>query len=261
MKAINKTIIVALIVGGFILLGCSNPASFDPKPGTPLPTEFTVPDFSGVEDGTLLSELGYEVVSSDTPGGNPLDVPGFVVNGEVIESDSDDLAGWFDFATPEFEIDRNENGGVIVEWEVRYPESIPSGNSERAKFYLRLTDSEGTNLYRFLFKPYVGADQTNFNLELAKDSTDPETSLQQVRSRDIDPSYTPTGPSAPWINFKFKLEASGEITLLIDDVVFMSGVTDSNHSLFSKVKFTYRTTNDAKNYTIQIRNLSVLPLE
>ena len=51
------------------------------------------------------------------------------------------------------------------------------------------------------------------------------------------------------------------MTLFIDDVVFMAGLSDSSHFLFSKVRFTYRTTADAKNYTIQIRNLSVMPLE
>ena len=258
MKVITKVIITILILGGFLLAGCSNPASYGPDSEEPLPTEFLSSDFSGVADGTDLSELGYEVVSKDNSG-DPLDVPGFVVNAGVIESDSDDLAGWFDFTTPEFEISRNEDGGVLVEWEVRYPESIPSGDHERAKFYLRLTDTAGANLYRFLFKPYLGAAQSAFNLELAKD--DPETSLQQVRSRDIDSSYTPTGASAPWINFKLKLETSGDVTMLIDDVVFMTGLTDSSHALFSKVKLTYRTTADAKNYTIQIRNLSVLPLE
>jgi len=61
--------------------------------------------------------------------------------------------------------------------------------------------------------------------------------------------------------FELKLETSGDITLLIDDVPFMTGLPDSSHSLFSKVNFTYRTTADARNYSIQIRNLSVMPLE
>jgi hypothetical protein len=133
MNAITKITIVALIIGAIVLIGCSNPSSFDPKGGTqsdPLPTEFTEPDFGTVSDGTALEDLGYEVVAADNSG-NPLTVPAFVVNGGVIESDTDDLAGWFSFTTSEFEIDRDDNGGAIVEWEVRYPETVAAGDHER----------------------------------------------------------------------------------------------------------------------------------
>lgn len=55
-------------------------------------------DIGTVSDGTALEDLGYEVVAADNSG-NPLAVPAFVVN-----------------------------GGVIVEWEVRYPETVAAGD-------------------------------------------------------------------------------------------------------------------------------------
>lgn len=145
---------------------------------------------------------------------------------------------------------------MIAEWDVRYPEIVAAGDQERSKFYLKLTDAAGEVLYRFLFKPYLSPAQAAFNLELASGPS--EASLLQVRSRDVDPSFTPTGSSAPWINFKLELYDTGEIKLRIDDIEFMS-TTDDDYQVFEGVTFTYRTTADAKNYTIQIRNMSVLP--
>ena len=215
------------------------------------PSSFPATNFEGVPDGTPLADFGYQV--DDNGGGSPA----FEVSGEVIASSTGGLGGFFDFTTPLFAIDRAENGGVIAEWDVRYPETVPAGDQERSKFYVRLTDPDGGVLYQFLYKPFLSNAQAAFNLELAEGPT--ETSILQVRSRDIDTSFTPTGPTAPWINFKFELRDNGDIKLFIDDTEFMS-VSDDTYTEFNRVTFTYRTDNDPQNYPIEVRNLSVLPL-
>ncbi|MEM8608296.1 MAG: Ig-like domain-containing protein [Myxococcota bacterium] len=215
------------------------------------PSSFPATDFGDAPDGTPLADFGYEV--DDNGGGSPA----FDVSGGVIASSTDGLGGFFDFTTPLFAIDRDDDGGVIAEWDVRYPETVPGGDQERSKFYVRLTDASGSILYQFLYKPYLSLAEANWNLEIAEGPT--ETSLLQVRSRDVDPAFTPTGPSAPWINFKFQLLDNGDIKLLIDDVEYMT-LTDETYTEFSRVTFTYRTTAEPKNYPIEVRNLSVLPL-
>ena len=82
--------------------------------------------------------------------------PAFVLVDEVIELDTGDLGGWFDFSTLAFEIDRTENGGVVTARDIRYPETASSGDHERSKSYVKLTDLDGELRYRFLFKPYDG---------------------------------------------------------------------------------------------------------
>ena len=218
--------------------------------GTSLPRSLPLQNFSNAEDGTPLVDFGYTV--GDDGSGSPA----FEIVGGVIQSETNDLAGWFDFAPPRFQIDRSEDGGVIAEWEVRYLEIVAAGDHERSKFYVKLTDATGDVLYRFLFKPYLWPAQAAFNFEPASGPS--EASLLQVRSRDVDSSFTPTGPSAPWINFKLELYDTGEIKLQIDDVEFM-GTTDDDYQVFQGVTFTYRPTADAKNYAIQVRNMSVLP--
>ena len=37
--------------------------------------------------------------------------------------------------------------------------------------------------------------------------------------------------------------------------------TDETYTVFNGVTFTYRTTADDKNYTVQVRDLSVLPID
>ena len=220
--------------------------------GQGLPPSLPATDFSKAEEGTPLEDFGYTV--ADDGGGSPA----FVLVDEVIESDTGDLAGWFDFSTPAFEIDRTEDGGVVAAWDIRYPETVASGDHERSKFYVKLTDLDGEILYRFLFKPYLSRAQGAFNLEIAAGPD--ESSLLQTRSRDVDPSSTPTGDDAPWIRFEFRLTDDGQLVLLIDDVEYMR-TTDDTYTVFNGVTFTYRTNADDKNYTIQVRDLSVLPID
>lgn len=239
--AAGSTVVTVTTVDG----GFSDTTAVTVNPPPNLPTQ----DFTGVTDGSPLEAFGYTV--DDDGSGSPA----FEIVDEAIQSETSDLAGWFDFTTPQFEIDRTQGGGVVAQWDVRYPEAIASGDHERSKFYVKLTDADGNTRYRFLYKPYLSPAQAAFNLELASGPT--ETSLQQVRSRDVDPVFTPTGAAAPWVNFKLELLDTGEVKLLIDDVEFMS-TTDTTYTVFHGVTFTYRTDADAKNYTIQLKNLSVL---
>jgi hypothetical protein len=243
--------LAAALAGALALGACTSPLSTGPGSsplgGDPVPTQLDLQDFSGLPDGTSLTDYGYTVDNNGTGS------EAFVISSGVIESDAEN--GWFNFQTPEFAVDRTDAGGVGVEWEIRYPEALGEFDRESAKFYVKLLDDADVEVYTFLYKPYLRTGETAYNLEISNAGG----SLLQVASRDIDPSFTPSGASAPWINFKWKLTSAGDIELLIDDVQFMA-VADATYSEFSQLRFTYRTGSGSKAYTIQIRNLSVLPL-
>jgi hypothetical protein len=46
-----------------------------------------------------------------------------------------------------------------------------------------------------------------------------------------------------------------------EDYGFIVGIIDTTYTLFQGLRFTYRTTADPKKYTVQLRNLSVLPID
>ena len=249
-----KHLFTSSVLLSIILTACSDPGSAgydNSTDGTSevasVPEKLTTLDLSEAADGTALSEFGF--TSGLDSGGNDA----FIINNNVIELNTEN--GWFNFTTSAFEISRNDNGGIRAEWEIKYPETIAENDRELAKFYFTLLSSSGTDTYTFLFKPYLRTGETSYNIEISNSSG----SLLQSRTRDTDTDFTSNGSSAAWINFKLELASSGEIRLLIDDVEFMN-LTDSAHTDFEKVKFTYRTGEDTRAYNIQIRNISVLPL-
>jgi hypothetical protein len=255
------TYILLLIALGMLAVSCAvgNGSAVDPgdnndgeskketEPITPPSDRLDPIDFSDAEDGSSPEDYGF-IVGSDDEG-----LPGFMIMGGVIESGGT-AGGWLALDSPDFEIHRMKNGGVVVHWEVRYVENLPARSRERSKFYVALTDIYDASLYEFEYKPFLN-DGDNREASLIVDGV--KTSANQT-------DVTPSGPSAPWLSFKMELLDTGEITVFYDydgsGWIEMLGMVDTTYELFQGVRFTYRTTAEPKNYTIQLRNLSVLPI-
>ena len=247
-----RDFLIILSATVIFLTACSNSGAGSPdgvsSSGTgSTPQQLVSEDFSGASDGTALSVFDY--ASSQKNG-----IDAFIIKNGVIELNTED--GWFNFYTSAFDIDRSENGGVKAEWEVRYPDAIAERDRELAKFYFELLDSSDISTYTLLYKPHLTLSETAFNLEL-KNSTG---TLVQTKTYVEDENFTSNGSSAEWISFKLEMKSDGTIIVSINNIEHIN-TSDASHTKLAKVKFTYRTGADARTYNVQVRNISVLPIE
>jgi hypothetical protein len=210
-------------------------------------TGFEWIDLSGAQDGDSPEDYGFVV------GKDYACQPAFVINDGVIESDGF-VGGWLNLDTPEFYIDRSENGGVVVTWEIRYIDDLPARSRERSKFYIQLRE-DGETRYKFEYKPFLN-DGDNRESSLIVDGV--KTSANQI-------TVTPSGSEAPWLKFKMELLDTGEVTVYYDYDGYgwteMIGIVDTSYNIFNGLRFTYRTTPEPRYYRVQLRNLSVLPID
>jgi hypothetical protein len=170
----------------------------------------------------------------------------------VIQSNGT-AGGWLDLDYPAFQIDRSENGGVVVSWEIRYVDTLPNRSREKSKFYIKLLE-DGESRYEFEYKPFLNDGDCRYS-SLIVDGV--KTSANQI-------TVTPSGPEVPWLKFRMELLDTGEVTVYYDydgyGWIELIGIVDANYANFNGIRFTYRTTADPEYYTVQLRNLSVLPI-
>ena len=258
MKPITYGLAV-LILGAFAV-SCSVSGVPDVYSGDPGPDPLVgleAIDLSDAQDGDSPEEYGY-IVGNDGDG-----LPGFVIRDGVIES-AGTAGGWLNLDSPDFTIDRSEQGGVVVNWEVRYIESLPDRSRERSKFYIKLTDADDLELYGFEYKPFLN-DGDNREASLIVYGDDPGSGADDVKTSANQTDVTPSGSEAPWLSFRMELLDTGEVTVYYDydgsGWIEMLSIVDTTYTVFQGIRFTYRTTADPQNYTIQLRNLSVLPID
>jgi len=230
-----------------------------------------------IGDGDPVNEPYYGDYTT-IPGGTPadygftygiVDIPGdvndhFAITAEGYLDTSPSPGGWYSVAfSPDMDLlDRNEDGGITVEWQVRYP-SEPvyvypySQYRELNKLYIALVDENDELTYRFMYRPLTAPpEQQTVDMEL----TLGETKLAEVRTRKL----VPYGLSADWIKFKAEI-TSTNIKIFMDHdgngYVQYIDVADETHSRFRKLHFLYRTGEGLKNYFMYVDALSVYPIE
>ena len=162
-------------------------------------------------------------------------------------------------------LDRDQNGGIFVQIEMRVALALPNNSThrEKNKFTFGLAALVETNLYSFEYKFHATSD-TNNNRFLIKDNT----ALAQNKSSLL----TPTGPSAGWLVFRIEIllrttaGGSGMVRVLVDEdgdtnvnLTQILSVVDDTHQIFRRFPLTHRTT-DPTQYAMQFRNLQVGPL-
>jgi hypothetical protein len=142
----------------------------------------------------------------------------------------------------------------MVSWELRYIDTLPNRSRERSKFYIKLLE-DGDSRYTFEYKPFLNDG----------DCRDSSLIVDGVKTRASQITVTPSGPESPWMKFRMELLDTGEVTVYYDydgnGWIEMIGIVDTSYELFNGIRFTYRTTAEPKYYTVQLRNLSVLPIE
>lgn len=251
--------IIAITFSAFIALfsvGCAEPG---PEPG--VEPGFPATDFTGVENLTPITEFGYTsstVVVDDEE--LPEEVPVFVVRDEVIGTRDLDQGGWFELGTPEFFISRDDAEGVVVSFDVRWPDLVAEGDRELAKFYVALTDADGEKTYELEFKPDLRPGEVAYNVRLIVGG---ET-LATARTRDLgfpEADFPTTGESSEWVSFEMYFFDDDDALITINGTEVFYFNREDTYREFSGLTFTYRTGNAPKNYNILLRNLSVLPVE
>ncbi len=257
--------VVLFSVIAFLYSACQNPAgaelnqeatteeaSADPEyPGAITDTSYEQ-DFPGT-GGESLADYGFtEIQSIALNAGGYLETSG--------PGGPDNLASAY---SPDFGlIDRNANGGVVVQWSLQFPTEDNGLWKENNKVWLSLADSDGGLLYRVLYKPNQSPDIGSWDLEL-KGGGPPV--------REITAQVPPHGIGADWVNFKIEIYptaaagGSGKIKVFFDSaegngyVLYIDEVNE-NYSQFSKLYIQYETGTDSYNYFVYIGSLSIKPL-
>ena len=206
------------------------------------------------------------------PGGTPADygftygivgTPGYVndhfaITPEGYLDTSPSPGGWESAAfSPDMGLfDRNEDGGIAVEWQVMYPSEPAGSYRELNKLYIALVDENGELTYRFMYRPLTTEqERQTVDMEL----TLGEKKLAEVRTRKL----VPYGLNADWIRFKAEITATNiKISMDHDGSGYVQyiDVADDTHSRFRKLHFLYRTGEDLQNYYMYVDAISVYPI-
>jgi hypothetical protein len=138
---------------------------------------------------------------------------------------SDTVSG---FTTPIFyEMERDENNGVVIEWKVKWMAPKASSYAERNKFWIKLLDVSENPVYTIHWKPLPdAADRMRANMYLY----DADNNLLNVDTQEQLLFPIPDQPSAPadpkWVSFRFEMDASG--TRVMNDLTADPTTTDGN---------------------------------
>lgn len=263
MRLLKSPVVFLIIVIGLLFtIGCNMDVTL-PEDG-----EKEIKELPG--NGQKTVNDPYYSDFTEIPGGTPEDYGFTTNNGECVNDhfaiteegyiDTSPSPGGWDSAafTPDLGLfDRNENGGVVIEWQVMYPSENCGSFRELNKLYIALVDSEDNLLYRFMYRPLTAPqEQQTVDMEFKLG----EIMLAEVRTRTLVSS----GAGASWIKFKAELTSTNiKISMDHDGSGYVEwiDVMDDTYSQFRKLHFQYRTGEEPKNYYMLIEGISLYPIE
>jgi hypothetical protein len=205
----------------------------------PLVNPLTVQYVEGFEEGSTLADMGYWYSGE----------PYWEVDTSMEALVTTTPGGWGAMSrvcTPEL-IATRDVSPLTVEWRIMYPTNsgIVSWR-ENNKTWVSLTDENGGDLYKLLFKPNRETDRyTSHDLELVKVVNGSEVVLKRAWTHLLAPPHT-------WLGFKLVVDklsgagGTGTIKLFYDNGdgggyrEFIS-VVDQTYRSFKHAKFAYKT--------------------
>ncbi len=261
--------VILFSVIAFLYSACQNPA------GAELSQEGTTEEESSdTEYPGVIEDTSYEQDFTGTDGESLVDygflgIQNLALNdGGYLETSAPDAENNLASAySPDFGlIDRNANGGVVVQWSLQFPTEDDGLWKENNRTVLALADSDGNLLYKVLYQPNQPPDIGNWDLQFKASGAGGSLSA-------ITGQVPPHGIGADWVNLKMEIYptaaagGSGQIKVFIDfadgnGYVLYIDEVDESHSVFSKLYIQYETGIDGggKNYFIYIGSMSITPL-
>jgi len=208
-------------------------------------------DFTTIPDGTP-SDYGFT-----TNNGEDVD-DHFAITVEGYIDTSPSPGGWISAAfSPDMGIkDRNENGGVVINWKTMYPSEDNGSFRENNKLYVSLADENDNILYNFMYRPLTSPSESADDMELKVDGN----LIAHIKTGNL----VPYGASAAWVLFKMELTSTSIRVYMDHDgngYEKYIDVDDATYSTFRKLHFQYKTDTDPlKNYYMYIADIIVGPI-
>lgn len=259
----RNTVIGTFAAFALFVAGCSNPALSTPaddggRNGEPQGAPGAEPEQANVAFTMDLSGIpsGDDLINHEFSGDTTL----FAVDADgMLETTND--GSWATLEFPRVGLfDRNQDGGVVVDWSISFPSYDGGRWKEKNKHRLTLLDDEGLTVFQVEYKPNSASQMSNDNIILS----DSSGALASANSGTVPPF----GSDAADISFRLVITPTtesggdGSVELFYDESGSGIGAdplltaTSDLLSRFTTVQLTHRNT-ASDPYQLVFKSLSI----